>query len=114
MKSKWLRSIDNIAPPVNRNNPTTKNPAKPILQPTGIVIKPRNEVIRDAQGHLLKGKAKRQALAKWRQLKRDDRLARKLQQQNTPYEMGAVAKAAGRLITMVKNVTVDYSENYNV
>jgi cell surface protein SprA len=113
MKSKWLRSIDNIAPPVNRNNPTTKNPAKPILQPTGIVIKPRNEVIRDAQGHLLKGKAKRQALAKWRQLKRDDRLARKLQQQNTPYEMGAVAKAAGRLITMVKNVTVDYSENYH-
>ncbi|MBS1627886.1 MAG: cell surface protein SprA [Bacteroidetes bacterium] len=113
MKSKWLRSVNNASFQNNTKNTNIKNNNKPIVQPTGITIKPRNEVIRDDKGNLLKGKAKRQALAKWRQLKRDDRLAKKLQQQNMPYEMSEVAKTAGTLITMVKHVTVDYSENYH-
>jgi cell surface protein SprA len=71
-----------------------------------IIIKPREEVVRD-----LKGKAKRQALRKWRA---DKRAKRKLDRKNkTVTGPSGVAKTAVGLVTMVKRASVNYSANFN-
>ncbi|WP_235921015.1 T9SS outer membrane translocon Sov/SprA [Foetidibacter luteolus] len=61
----------------------------------------------------LKGKAKREALRKWRQLKRDGRKAKREAARTQPADMNGFARAGGRLITMVKRAAVNYSENYS-
>lgn len=121
MKSRWLRSVQNArmlntkpqqpnAPVGNPFNQSQKNqPQQNIL---GITIPPKSEVVRDANGNKLTGKARRDALKKWRQQKRDLRMAQKLQKQNTPYDVSTTEKIIAGVITMIKNVTVEYSENY--
>jgi cell surface protein SprA len=108
-KSKWLRSLDNIPPPKPKNDPN----AAPVLkngQPNalGTSIPTKSEVVKG-----LKGKARRDALKKWRQQKRDAKHAAKLQKANEPSEMSGVARAAGKLLTMVKTASVNYTENYH-
>ena len=117
-KSKWLRALDNLSAPQPKPAPGTsndkkkgkekgeaKNTVKP--NPTGIEIKPKPEVIKG-----LTGKAKATALQKWRQQKRDARLANRLQKQNQPVEMGGIVRAGGKFVTMLKRVSVNYGENY--
>ncbi len=104
-KSKWLRALDNPPPPKQPSQPT--NAANAPTNVLGVVIPSRDEVVKD-----LKGKKKRQALKKWRQLKRDERTALRLLKAGEPTQLNGLERTAGRLLTMVKNVSVTYSENY--
>jgi len=111
-KSRLLRALDNVPAPKssNKNQPTNKiaNPTNPL----GITIKTRKEVITGKDGKPLVGLAKREALRKWRQQKRDVRIAEKLQRSNEPIELNGIVRAGGHLMTMVKRASVNYSENY--
>lgn len=60
----------------------------------------------------LTGKARRQALKKWRQQRRDERRARRLAKQSQPVEIGGAARVGGQLLTMVKRASINYGENY--
>ncbi len=100
-KSKWLNKINQPSEPGDQTNNTT-NPQSD----TTIVIKPREEVIKGLKGH-----NKRTALRKWRQQKRD---ARKVKRNGKPVNVtNGVLKSAVQVATMVKRVSVNYSENYN-
>ncbi len=70
-------------------------------------LPPREEVIKGK-----KGKAKREALRQWRAQKRNLRIQERQQRFNEPMDMGGVARATGRLVTMLKRVSINYSENY--
>lgn len=110
-KSKWLRALDNVPPPKPKNataqvNPRTTQPKN--LNPMGTVIPSKEEVVKG-----LKGKARRSALKKWKQQKRDARNAEKMQRQNEPVELGGITRTFGKLLTMVKAVNIDYSEDYS-
>ncbi|MEP6845249.1 MAG: cell surface protein SprA, partial [Panacibacter sp.] len=73
---------------------------------SSIIIKPREEVIKD-----LKGKAKRTALRKWRN---DKRTQHKLDRKNkTVAGPGGIAKTAVGVVTMVKRASINYSANFN-
>jgi cell surface protein SprA len=108
-KSKWLRALDNVPAPKPKVDPKKPVDVKdvPKKNPLGTVIPTKEEVIKG-----LKGKKKREALKKWRQLNREAQTAEKIQNANQPAEIGDFARAAGKLITMVRNVNVQYSENY--
>ena len=118
-KSRWLRALEDFTVPVrsdadvqdNKNKrkrkPTPPPPGPAIQQPVlGSSLPSKEEVVKD-----LKGKARRDALRKWRQQRRDERLARRLSKQNEPVDMNDFVRAGGRLLTMVKNVNVSYTEN---
>jgi cell surface protein SprA len=109
-KSKWLRALDNVPLPKPKPDPAkrvtdVKDAAnKNVL---GTTIPTKEEVVKG-----LKGKQRREALKKWRKLKRDERIAQRLQKANEPAEMSGLARATGKLITMVKSANVQYTENY--
>jgi cell surface protein SprA len=118
-KNKWLRTVSNVQssnnrPPVKNNNtnqlPNNNQPKKNAL---GITILSRDEVIRDSSGNYLRGKKKREALRKWRQQKRDLRIAERLQKANQPIEISGLERTLGGLVTMVKQVNINYTESYN-
>ena len=60
----------------------------------------------------LKGKEKKNALRTWRRQKRDARKAARQNSFNEPVDVGGLARAGGRLLTMVKRASVNYGENY--
>ncbi|MES2005452.1 MAG: cell surface protein SprA [Bacteroidota bacterium] len=107
-KSKWLRALDNVPPPKPKPDPNkppvnVKDPNKNAL---GTVIPTKAEVTKG-----LKGKQRREALKKWRQMKRDVRTAERLQKANQPTELNGFTRSIGKLITMVRNVNMQYAEN---
>ncbi len=108
-KSKWLRAIDMIPPPKPKTNPNQTGNVKDNKPQNalGKEIPTREEVIKG-----LKGKKKREALRKWRQMKRDARIAERLQKANEPTELNGFTRTIGKVITMVRNVNVQYSANY--
>ena len=102
-KSRILRSLENApAPKTKGNTGSTKTPTVSSIQ-----IKPKAEVLKG-----LTGEKRTIALKKWRQQKRDARLAAHLQKQNLPVEMNGVLRTTGKLITMVKRASINYSENF--
>ncbi len=107
-KSKWLRSLEAIPPPkpkVDPKKPVAVNDAK--KNPLGTVIPTKEEVVKG-----LKGKKRREALKKWRQMKRDARIAERLQKANQPVDVGDFGRVIGKMVTMVRNINLQYSENY--
>lgn len=126
-KNRWLRAVNsrqvnNAKPGANNNGKLPPGVTNAIArsnvapqQPNalGTTIPTRDQVIRDTSGHKLHGKQKRDALRKWRQQKRDLRTAERLQRANQVPEMSGVVKAAGRLLTMVKTVSVTYGTNFH-
>jgi cell surface protein SprA len=60
----------------------------------------------------LTGKAKREAIRKWRKLRRDERRAARALKNSEPLELPGVAKAGGRLLTLVKRGSINYGESY--
>ncbi len=101
-KSKFLAAINapsTPAPNAEANKPATVNDS--IFN-----IRPRDSVV-----YGLKGKARRQALHKWRLQKRAARKARR--DASGPVEVGGAVKTIGRVVTMLKRVSVNYSENYD-
>jgi cell surface protein SprA len=116
MKSRFLRNLENAAP---ASNPIPKEDRKKgdkgqnakqspeDIQAPASTLPTREEVVKD-----LSGKEKRMALRKWRRQRRDERLAARQLKANQPMEIGGVARAGGRLLTMVKRASVNYGENY--
>ncbi len=98
-KRKSKNDSTNAPAPDVKNTPKSTKPASN--------LPPREEVIKG-----LKGKEKRQALKKWRKQRREERKAARLLRQAQPMEMGGLVRTGGRLITMVKRASVNYSENY--
>ena len=110
-KSRFLRSLNQLNPPQPKR-PGTSVPANvaPGRDILGKTIRTRDEVITDAKGKKLTGKMKREALRKWRQEKRDLHTAQNLQR--SPSEMNEIVRGAASIVTMIKHVSVNYSENY--
>ncbi|CAN5749178.1 cell surface protein SprA [soil metagenome] len=95
-KSRWL---DKMTQPNDEINDESSSDST-------IIIKTREEVIKD-----LKGKAKKTALRKWRG---DKRAKRKLDRKNKVVTgPGGIAKTAVGVVTMVKRASVNYSANFN-
>ncbi len=103
-KSKWLESLT-VASAENDLNKAEDNQGKTNLDSIP-VVPPKVEVIKG-----LKGKAKKSALRKWRQQKRNARIAaRKGKEAGIT---GGLVKAGGHILTMVKRASVNYNETYN-
>ncbi|HXL58330.1 MAG TPA: cell surface protein SprA, partial [Chitinophagaceae bacterium] len=103
-KSKWLTKMQQPADQTGKSDSTINKPNK--RGDTTIIVKPRAEVIKGLKGH-----QKRVALRKWRQQKRNARKQKRANKEVTG--PGGVVKTAVQLATMVKRVSVNYSENYN-
>ena len=124
-KSRWLKAAQ-FAPssPANRNN-TGPTAARNINQskPASIkktdddiltkVLPTRYEVTHDSLGNKLTGKVRKNALKKWRKLKREQRRVRALQRANQETVLSPLGKASLRILTMVKHVGLGYGENFN-
>ncbi len=115
-KSKWLRAANSFSGDspqrTKRNNKTLglfNNPTNAL----GTVIKTREEVIVDKNGFLLTGAKKREALAKWRKLKRDLRTAERLKEDSKPLELNDFSRITGRFLSMVKRISINYTESYS-
>lgn len=111
-KSRWLRALDNIPAPKPKDPKTGKTigggRTTPALQPiTEIKVPTKEEALKG-----LTGKARTAALKKWRQQKRDARTARRLQKASQPIEIGGLARAGGKLLTLVKRASINYTESY--
>ena len=115
-KSRWLRALENVSPQAprgsksSRTNLPSNNDVKDAPQnsnPLGTEIPSREEVVKGKSG-----KERKLALRKWRQLKRDVRLAKRMQLQNAPLQLSTFERAVGSVVTMVKRVSVNYTENY--
>ena len=103
-KFKWLRAIDNIPPPKLKNNPAKQLPPNVGL---GAVLPPKEEVLKG-----LTGSKRTDALKKWRQQRRDLRLADKLSRAGQLPELNGFERAAGKFVTMFRNISINYGENY--
>lgn len=111
-KSRWLKAILNPKnSTTNSSQPNRSNSSTP-LKPTNTVLATpppsRDEVLTDANGNRLKGAKKREALRKWRQLKRDYNLAKQLQNPEM-HPVNPFIKTGIGILTMVKHVSLSYS-----
>lgn len=123
-KSKWLRAIDNIPMPKPKPAPGTTDAKKGkgkdknnLLNGTdvknsqqnslGFAVPTREEALRG-----LTGKLRKEALVKWKQQKRDEREAQRMNKANQPIELNGFERGLGKFITMVKTVQVNYSANF--
>lgn len=104
-KSRWLRALDNVPPPKQKGD-TTRNKKSP-SNLLGSTLLPKSVAL---QGLL--GKDRKEALKKWKAQRRDERIAQRLLRANQLPELGGLERAGGRLLTMLKNISVNYSANY--
>ena len=104
-KSRFLNAVNTpAAPKAPKRNNTDENKLQKTVDSSQ---RTRADVIKD-----LKGQAKKTALRTWRRQKRDARKGARQANFNQPMEVGGLAKTGGRLLTMVKRASVNYSENY--
>jgi cell surface protein SprA len=108
-KSKLISSFDLPRAPKSPANATTPPAPDRNSMPDPMASLPSKE--QAVKG--LTGKKKRQALRKWRQQRRDARKAQKLLRSNPQEPPGTLVQAGGKLLTMVKTVSVNYSANYS-
>jgi len=115
-KSRFLRAIEQEPDPNKPGGRKGKNDSTAIADPgagksaqinPNNTLKPRSEITKG-----LKGKARTQALRKWRKQRREIRKAARLLRRSQPLEVGGLVRTGGRLLTMVKRASVNYSENY--
>ncbi len=106
-KSKWLRAVENIPPPKPKYDPSRKPDIKDNKNALGSVIPSKEEALKG-----LKGKKRADALKKWRERKRDERVALRISKANQPIEMSGATRAVGKFITMLRDVSVNYSGNF--
>ncbi len=59
------------------------------------------------------GKARDEALKKWRETKRQERIAQRLLMANQPIDVPEYVKPIARFLTMMQTANIDYGENYN-
>ncbi len=97
-KSRFLRNLENPLP--KGMSPT---PINDLLKD----LPKKEDVLKD-----LTGKKRDDALAKWKKQRKDAKAAMRLQKQNQQMAIGSVPQAIFKILTMVKTVQVNYSENY--
>ncbi|MEI6264075.1 MAG: cell surface protein SprA [Sphingobacteriia bacterium] len=102
-KSKWLRAIDNIPSPKAKNDPLNNK----TINSLGSTLPPKEEALKG-----LEGKQRTEALQKWRQQRRDIRIADKLTRANQTPELTSFERTLGKFITMFRQASINYSENY--
>ncbi len=102
-KSKWLRAIDNIPAPKSKNDPLNNK----AINSLGTSLPPKVEVLKG-----LEGKQRTDALQKWRQQRRDIRIADKLTRANQMPELTSFERTLGKFITMFRQASINYSENF--
>ncbi len=125
-KSRWLRALDEAPAPKapkddakedDKKDKKSKN-SKGAPKLSGSRMpemseQPKSDIKTKAEVTKgLTGKKRKAALKKWRQQKRAERKAKRLAKANQPVQMSGVARAGGRLLTSVKRVSINYSENY--
>lgn len=104
-KSKFLRALDNIPPPkVKGNKISSKATPEQLL---GTVLLSKKETL-----HGLIGDKRKVALKKWKTLKKDQRIAAKMLKANEMPTLDGTTRFAGKLLTMVKNLSLNYAANY--
>ena len=127
MKSRWLKALNKNSatsnanpqqnkPGVDKNGKGGKAPVKGNIAPTvnnntATVNIPEVPSKEDFVGDLT-GPKRAEAIKKWKKLKKDRRIALRLQRQNTPVEMNTFERTAGNILTALKRVSLNYSENY--
>ncbi|TAE17559.1 MAG: cell surface protein SprA [Bacteroidetes bacterium] len=117
-KSRFFRNLEN-GPSVSVNNAPSKGSqrnkkpetlnvpaAKASFDPMAN-IPTREEVVKNK-----KGREKVLALRKWRELKRNARQQARQMRMNEPMELNPFVRTGGQLLTMLKRVSVNYSENF--
>ena len=97
-KSRLLRNIENPLP-----KGMTPTPITDLLK----TLPTKAEAIKD-----LTGKKKDDALARWKKQRKDAKASMSIQRQNQQMAIGTVPQAIGKIVTMLKTVQVNYSENY--
>ena len=104
-KSRWLNAVNTPAAP---KVPAAEDDEDAQTQKTqDSSQRTRAQVIKG-----LKGKKKKVALHTWRRQKRETRKAMREANFSQPMEIGGLARTGGRLLTMVKRASVNYSENF--
>jgi cell surface protein SprA len=122
-KSRWLRALDQGTDAGKENDPNApaKNAAKGLKKGRNLSDTSSPETVKTRTSTLptkeevikgLTGKAKREAIRKWRKLRRDERRAARALKNSEPLELPGVAKAGGRLLTLVKRGSINYGESY--
>lgn len=116
-KSRLLRALDIVNP--SKPKPTNIKGGKNFNDKNklntnilGTIIKTREEVLKGPDGKLLTGKKRSDALSKWRQQKRDVRTAERLQRNSQPIDLNGFERTGGRILTMLKRISINYNENY--
>ena len=102
-KSKWLRALDNIPVPKSKNDQLSNK----AINSLGASLPSKDEVLKG-----LEGKDKTAALQKWRQQRRDIRIADKLSRANQTPELTSFERTLGKFITMFRQASINYSENF--
>lgn len=97
-KNRFLRNLDNPLPKGMSPTPITD-----LLK----TLPTKEQALKD-----LTGKKREEALAKWKKQRKDARASMRMQKQNQQMAIGDVPRAVGKLLTMLKTVQVNYSENY--
>lgn len=104
-KSRWLRALDVPSQPKPKNVKDVNGKKEVIKQPDVNIppVPKREDVVKG-----LTGKARKDALTRWREQKKAARIAKA----NQPLDLNPFLKTTGRFVTMLKRASVNYSENY--
>jgi len=125
LKSRWLKALNKNSATSNainqQNKPGDKtgkggksaaNNITPAANTAAATVNiPEVPSKEDFVGDLT-GPKRAEAIKKWKKLKKDRRIALRLQRQNTPVEMNTFERTAGNILTALKRVSLNYSENY--
>ena len=97
-KSKFIRSaLSNAKPSSSQSNPLSNK----------LVIKKEDAL------NGLTGKARDSAYKKWKEARKQDRIALRVLKANEVLDIPGPIKSIISLLTMVQNASLDYAENYN-
>ena len=97
-KSKLIRSaLSNAKPTPNQNNPLTSK-----------LMITKSDALKG-----LAGKARDSAFKKWKEERKQDRIALRVLKANEVLTIPSPIKSFISLLTMVQNASLDYAENYN-
>ena len=97
-KSKFIRSaLSNAKPSSSQSNPLSNK----------LVIKKEDAL------NGLTGKARDSAYKKWKEARKQDRIAMRVLKANEVLNIPGPIKSVVSLLTMVQNASLDYAENYN-
>ena len=136
LKSKWLKALQAKPPNLNYsasntsanrsgkdtskanlNNPNKKLGQQGNARDNIAPVAPKEVEIPEVPSKAdfvgdLTGQKRLDAIKKWKKAKKDRRIAIRIQRQNRPIQLNEGERIVGRMLTMIKRVSLNYSENY--